>query len=188
MVGLLAFVLITLGTIGAAIGVARTDTTVEGWVSTFQVRMDLTLVSLAVLVTGIVLARMATRAAARAEAANKEGGSLGKARAALSETLRLAAGLQGRLSALGLDALHGEVDALVNGPVADFVDNRLSITDNFGVGAYAEVMAPFATAERYLNRAWSSSADGYLQEAVDCVGRAVPRIEEAERAMSRLAG
>ena len=41
---LLAFLLIAIGTIGAAIGVARTDPSVEGFVKSFQWHVPLTLV------------------------------------------------------------------------------------------------------------------------------------------------
>jgi len=33
-----------------------------------------------------------------------------------------------------------------------------------GLQAYADVMSSFAAGERYLNRVWSASADGYIDE------------------------
>jgi hypothetical protein len=46
-----------------------------------------------------------------------------------------------------------------------FADARGSIRHAAGATAYAGVMTPFATAERYLNRVWSAAADGYIDEA-----------------------
>ncbi len=45
-----------------------------------------------------------------------------------------------------------------------FVDARHSISHLFGLAAYGEVMSSFAAGERYLNRVWSASADGYIDE------------------------
>ena len=46
-----------------------------------------------------------------------------------------------------------------------FVQARQSIVHSYGLQAYADVMNPFAAGERYLNRVWSASADGYIDEA-----------------------
>jgi hypothetical protein len=57
-----------------------------------------------------------------------------------------------------------------------------------GFATYAEVMAPLATAERLLNRAWSAAADGHRPEAVASLAAALPYAQEAaELAKSRLA-
>ena len=46
-----------------------------------------------------------------------------------------------------------------------FVESRQSIAHSYGLQAYAEVMNEFAAGERYLNRVWSASTDGYIDEA-----------------------
>ena len=38
--------------------------------------------------------------------------------------------------------------------------------------AYGEVMTDFAAAERYLNRVWSASADGYIDEVNEYLEKA----------------
>lgn len=48
-----------------------------------------------------------------------------------------------------------------------FVEARESIAHSYGLAAYAEVMTCFAAGERYLNRVWSASADGYVDEIND---------------------
>jgi hypothetical protein len=45
-----------------------------------------------------------------------------------------------------------------------FVDARHCISHIFGLSAYGEIMSSFAAGERYLNRVWSASADGYIDE------------------------
>lgn len=46
-----------------------------------------------------------------------------------------------------------------------FVDARHAIAHSWGMQAYAEVMSHFAAGERYLNRVWSTAADGWIDEA-----------------------
>jgi hypothetical protein len=60
-----------------------------------------------------------------------------------------------------------------------FADNREAIANRFGPLAYAEVMTEFASGERYLNRAWSAAADGYVDEVADCIQHADGFLREA---------
>lgn len=48
--------------------------------------------------------------------------------------------------------------------LSTFVTARESIAHSYGLTAYADVMSCFAAGERYLNRAWCASADGYVDE------------------------
>ncbi|HBE70062.1 MAG TPA: hypothetical protein DDW52_18095 [Planctomycetaceae bacterium] len=49
-------------------------------------------------------------------------------------------------------------------PCADFADGRHVLVNRFGTSVFAAVMTEFASGERYMNRAWSASADGYVDE------------------------
>lgn len=60
-----------------------------------------------------------------------------------------------------------------------FVQARQSIVHSFGLQAYADVMNPFAAGERYLNRVWSTSADGYIDEAHIYIVKAREQFEDA---------
>jgi hypothetical protein len=70
----------------------------------------------------------------------------------------------------------------------DFVEARESIAHRFGLAAYGEVMSHFAAAERYLNRVWSASTDGYVDEAREYIGRAGAQLAEAKEALLRIVG
>lgn len=48
--------------------------------------------------------------------------------------------------------------------LAEFAEARKVIAHQCGSEAYATVMTEFASGERYLNRAWSAAADGYVDE------------------------
>ncbi len=60
--------------------------------------------------------------------------------------------------------MRHRIDELFVDDLEMFVDARESIAHRYGLGAYGEVMSDFAAGERYLNRVWSASADGYIDE------------------------
>ena len=57
-----------------------------------------------------------------------------------------------------------EIDKLFRDDLTMFADARKSLGHRYGLQPYAEVMSAFAAGERYINRIWSSSADGYIDE------------------------
>ena len=61
------------------------------------------------------------------------------------------------------DVRH-RIDELFINDLELFVDARESIGHRYGLAAYGDVMSSFAAGERYLNRVWSASADGYIDE------------------------
>lgn len=60
--------------------------------------------------------------------------------------------------------MRHRIDELFVVDLDKFVDARESIAHRYGLAAYGEVMSSFAAGERYLNRVWSASADGYIDE------------------------
>jgi hypothetical protein len=48
--------------------------------------------------------------------------------------------------------------------IDDFVMARSTLIHTYGLREYAELMTDFSIAERNINRAWSASADGYIDE------------------------
>ncbi len=60
-----------------------------------------------------------------------------------------------------------------------FVQARYSLVHSFGLQQFADVMNPFAAGERYLNRVWSASTDGYIDEAHAYVTKACEQFELA---------
>jgi hypothetical protein len=59
-----------------------------------------------------------------------------------------------------LDIIDSELVPLM----ADFAEDRMAIFHRLGTKAYSAIMTEFASGERYLNRAWSAAADGYVDE------------------------
>jgi hypothetical protein len=64
------------------------------------------------------------------------------------------------------------VDELFLEDLTSFVEARESIAHVYGLNAYGEVMSCFAAGERYLNRVWTASADGYIDEVNTYIDKA----------------
>ena len=69
---------------------------------------------------------------------------------------------------------------------ADFGDARNALIQQFGLSGFADVMTQFASGERFVNRAWSASADGYMDEASASLERAESHLQRAQQQMQEL--
>jgi len=75
--------------------------------------------------------------------------------------------------------LRHHIDKHFRDDIETFVEARESIAHTHGLQAYANVMSHFAAAERYLNRVWSASTDGYIDEAHTYIGKSAEQFREA---------
>ncbi len=75
--------------------------------------------------------------------------------------------------------VRDRIDELVAADLTTFVDARESISAVHGLQAYADVMSYFAAGERYLNRVWSASADGYIDEVAMYLGKSREQFADA---------
>lgn len=57
-----------------------------------------------------------------------------------------------------------EIDEKLADPLEEFADARESMIHGLGMEHYGAVMDRFARGERFVHRAWSASADGYVDE------------------------
>ncbi len=84
-------------------------------------------------------------------------------------------------------ALRDRIDTSLRPDLIRFVDARESMVHLFGLQAYADIMSHFAAGERYINRVWSSSADGYDAEAARYLVRAEEQFVDARRELDEAA-
>jgi hypothetical protein len=77
-------------------------------------------------------------------------------------------------------AIHEWIDRELAVDLGKFADARKAMMHRFGLPAYAGIMTEFATAERSINRAWSASADGYIDEVWLSLDRAQRRMHRAK--------
>ncbi|MFT5141946.1 MAG: hypothetical protein ACI80V_001457 [Rhodothermales bacterium] len=83
-----------------------------------------------------------------------------------------------------------DLPAAIDGRVVQhlnvFVASRETLKHAFGLQAFADVMTSYAGGERYLNRVWSASADGYIDEASDYLPRALKQFKDAQDTLAAL--
>ena len=84
--------------------------------------------------------------------------------------------------------MHGRIDSELMEDIHDFVEARESMIPHLGMQSYANIMSPFASGERLLNRAWSASADGYVDEVRVCVAGARSQLEKAKELLGQATG
>lgn len=84
-------------------------------------------------------------------------------------------------------ALRDRIDTKLHPDLIRFADARESMVHLFGLQTYADIMSHFAAGERYINRVWSSSADGYDVEAARYLGKAEEQFADAQRQLNEAA-
>ena len=128
-------------------------------------------------VLGVFFIKRETRGEARSESV------LSANRQELTESLRnIVAGLddiRARKSSIGVAALRDEIDQRLRRDLRRFADARESMIHLFSLQTYADIMSEFAAGERYVNRVWSASADGYGEEAHAYLERAAGQFRHA---------
>ena len=72
-----------------------------------------------------------------------------------------------------------EIDRLLRDDLARFADARDSLKILFGLQSFADIMSSFAAGERYINRIWSASTDGYQDEVLKYVEKSLHQFHDA---------
>ena len=83
--------------------------------------------------------------------------------------------------------LRDRIDLKLREDLRRFADARESMVHLFGLQTYADIMSNFATGERYINRVWSASADGYDEEADVYLKKAAVQFDEAKKQLLKAA-
>ena len=83
--------------------------------------------------------------------------------------------------------LREAIDLRLRADLRRFADARESMVHLFGLQTYADIMSSFAAGERYINRVWSASADGYDGEAATYLEKAAVQFAEARTQLQEAA-
>lgn len=83
--------------------------------------------------------------------------------------------------------LRDRIDLRIREDLRRFADARESMVHLFGLQTYADIMSDFATGERYINRVWSASADGYDNEADEYLRKAAGQFDAAKEKLLKAA-
>jgi hypothetical protein len=79
-----------------------------------------------------------------------------------------------------------EIDRLFREDLNNFANARETMIHVFGMQPYADVMSAFAAGERYINRVWSASTDGYVDEVHQYMDKARIQFTEASGLFNQL--
>lgn len=170
----LGFVLMWLGFLAAAFIATRQADTVD-W--TFYVPAAL------VGAAGVILLRRtAAGDAAHVETVRSNIATL---EGCLSRLTRKLSELNGSKEKIFVYDVHKRIDGELLTDLVDFADAREAMIHGIGLQEYANVMDNFARGERYINRAWSASADGYVDETWACMHQAETFMQEADQVLRR---
>lgn len=83
--------------------------------------------------------------------------------------------------------LRSRIDLKLRNDLRRFADARESMVHLFGLQTYADIMSSFAAGERYINRVWSASADGYDEEANAYLKKAAVQFVDAQKQLVQAA-
>ena len=149
----LGYLMITVGFLAGALAAVVDERSVQ-W-SYF-------IVALAAGAGGILLVRLGERQKSRAE--GKLATNMQSIETSLSRIVENITRLNAEKLSINTYDVRGRIDELFIEDLTTFVQARESIAEVHGLQVYADVMSCFAAGERYLNRVWSASADGYIDE------------------------
>ena len=172
----LGLLLITLGFLAGALVAAQTEENEVDWTRFLP--------GAALGAVGVGLARAGVKR--ETQAVGAVSANVENLREALDRVVDKIRKMDDEKAAMNPYDAHGRIDALFREDLTVFADARESIGHRFGLSAYADVMNEFAAGERYLNRVWSASVDGYIDEVQEYVGRARHQFEETQRKLGAL--
>ncbi|MCL5019714.1 MAG: hypothetical protein M1426_04460 [Patescibacteria group bacterium] len=132
-------------------------------------------ISTGLLVTGIIIRKLSRKR--KDEVLDSK--DIQELREYLQNALQEVKALNASSQELTCESLYPKVDKVTGNFLYNFGQGCHSLQTNFGIQGYNAVMGHFALAERYLNRVWSASADGYLEEAIDYLAKAEPELNES---------
>lgn len=88
--------------------------------------------------------------------------------------------LNGRKDKVPTYEMRFEIDKLFREDLMNFAEARESMKHLFGIQDYADIMSSFAAGERYINRVWSASTDGYIDEVMMYVEKSYSQFQHAK--------
>jgi hypothetical protein len=174
----IGYLLITIGFVFAALYASITPKAED------QVQWSLYIPGLIASVVGVGLIQLNRRQAATDS--GRVAANLDTLRASISAITENMAALDAAKEAMAVDAFHGHIDKKFRDDLSAFAEARKSLIHAHGIQTYAAVMNEFAAGERYLNRVWSASVDGYVDEVQAYIVKARAQFDGTKKILDRL--
>ena len=134
------------------------------------------------LIVGVVLSGMLRRAEAADEKTSEDIEWLDRS---LSNLIARLGELAGESDVF---EVRHRIDSDLMEDLDRFVERRESMIHRYGLQTYANVMSAFAASERLINRSWSASADGYVDEVQACLALAEGEMRSAQSRLKAAQG
>ncbi len=141
-------------------------------------------IGLIVGVAGVVLVRRSGLRESRSE--GRLASNMQSVEASLARIVENITSLNAEKQSINAYDVRHRIDELFTEDLSTFVEARQSIAHTHNLTAYADVMSSFAAGERYLNRVWSASADGYVDEVNAYLDKAQAQFVESHDKVRRL--
>ncbi len=149
----LGYLMITLGFLAGALTAV---------VDKEQIRWDHFALAFILGAIGVALVRISDRRESRHE--GKLASNMQSVETSLGRIVKNMTDLNAEKASINTYDVRHRIDELFTDDLNTFVEARESIAHTHSLNAYADVMSSFAAGERYLNRVWSASVDGYIDE------------------------
>ncbi len=94
--------------------------------------------------------------------------------------------LNSKFDSMPLEEVAPFIDDQCVASFNEFADSRNALIQRFGMQGFADVMNEFAAGERYLNRAWCASVDGYVDEVRASIARSLSHLQKANQTIQDL--
>ena len=157
----LGYLLIAIGFLAGSL-IAVVDKTIVNWIHFIP--------ALAIGIAGVIVVKIHDYKHSRSE--EKLTGHLSDIENSLANILKNINNFCTENETLDPYKVHNRIDELFAEDMNTFIDARTAIGHIYGLQEYADMMSYFASGERALNRAWSASTDGYVDEIKDCLTKA----------------
>ena len=142
------------------------------------------ILGMAIGVSGIVVVRLNARKEKTQESRLVE--DIAVLEESLNRIVENINGLESQKDAIPVYDLGAWIDEKFPEDIERFANARESITYAYSLPDYAAVMNPFAAGERHLNRVWSCSVDGYIDEAHAYIARSREQFLAAQEKLTTL--
>ncbi len=128
-------------------------------------------------IVGVIIVRFGHRQVTHAE--GKLASNMQEITSTLQRIVDGMARLNTEKNSINTYDMRHRIDENIAAEILAFADTRETIATLFGLAAYADIMSHFAAGERYLNRVWSASADGYIDEVNAYLEKSVYQFTQA---------
>ena len=171
----LGYLMITLGFLAGALTAV---------VDEEQIRWDHFALALIVGVAGVALVRTSDKMESQHE--GKLASNMQAVETSLDRIVKNMTGLNAEKASINTYDVRHRIDELFTDDLNTFVEARQSIAHTHSLNDYADVMTSFAAGERYLNRVWSASVDGYIDEVNAYLDKALEQFVDTHHKVCRL--